>query len=118
MSASDSISSPPPAEWLDGPSADAANPRIRATYDDIAAHLRVPFLGPFWRSLAWDPALFETLWTALAPVMATRAFEAEAVRVRRAALIVEAATMPSHQAFKADLVRAEVEYDIRERIGN
>jgi len=118
MTANGPTPDPPPTAWLDGPAAGEAAPAISAYYDDVAAHLRVPFLGPFWRSLTFEPSLVESLWAALSALLSTRAFEREAVALRRAALIDEAVTMPSHQAFKADLVRAEVDFEMRERIGN
>ena len=108
----------PPPEWLDGVLPSAASAEVRAVYDDIAAHLRVPFLGPFWRALAWDPALVRSLWDAFAPLLASRAFEREAAGLRRLALIDEAVAMPTHQAFKADLVRSEIDFEMRDRIAN
>jgi hypothetical protein len=108
----------PPAEWLEGPSNAAASPGVAAIYDDIAAHLRVPFLGSMWRALALEPEVLAVAWQRVAPVMPTRAFEDEAEALRRTALIEEAVGMPSHQAFKADLVRAEIDFEMRERISN
>jgi hypothetical protein len=108
---------PDPA-WLDGPLPPEAPAELAATYGEIAAHLRVPFLGPFWRALAWDAETFRRIWAAVAPVMRTRAFEREAAALRDRALIVEAVTMPSHQAFKGDLVRSEIDFEMRGRIAN
>lgn len=95
-----------------------ATPEVRAVFDDIARTLRVPFVGLFWRVLATQPDLLREAWDAVSPNLRTLAAERAANRLRDRALIVEAATMPSHQAFKGDLVRAEIDYDLRSRIGN
>jgi hypothetical protein len=116
MTINGAIPNPPPAEWLDGPLAPDAPAELAALYDEIAAQLRVPFLGPFWRALAWDQEQFSRLWPAIRLLLSSAAFEREAASLRRAALIEEAVTMPSHQAFKADLVRAEVDFEMRARI--
>jgi hypothetical protein len=118
MTSNGAVSQPPPAEWLDGPLPPDLTPQQAALYDEIAAHLRVPFLGGFWRALTWDPETFAPLWKALGPLLLSRAFEREAAQLREAAIIDEAITMPSHQAFKADLVRAEIDFEMRDRIGN
>ncbi|MGH2586395.1 MAG: hypothetical protein ACRDJE_15890 [Dehalococcoidia bacterium] len=118
MTINDAVPDPPPAEWLDGPLAPDAPAELSALYDEVAAHLRVPFLGPFWRALAWDQGQFARLWPAIRPLLTSAAFEREAASLRRAALIEEAVTMPSHQAYKADLVRAEVDFEMRARIAN
>ena len=108
----------PPAEWLDGPSPPDVPREAAAVYSEIAAHLRVPFLGSFWRSLAWEPAVFSSLWEQLRPLLSSRAFEREAAGLRHAALIEEVVEMSSHQAFKGDLVRSEIDFEMRERIAN
>jgi len=108
----------PSPEWLEGPTAAEAPADVTALYAEIAVYLGVPYLGSMWRALAWDPQVLATLWQGIAPVMTTRAFEDEAEALRRAALIEEAVGMPSHQAFKADLVRAEIDFEMRERISN
>ncbi len=86
--------------------------------DEMAPVLRVPFVGLFWRALAADPALLRRAWQAVAPGLATHAAERAAVRLRSHALIVEAAGIASHKAFKGDLVRSEIDYDLRMRINN
>lgn len=118
MTTNGPVPQPPPPDWLDGPLAPDAPAELAARYDDVAAHLRVPFLGPFWRALAWDQQRFASLWDYLKPLLTSGAFEPEAAALRRAALIEEAITMPSHQAFKADMVRAEIDFEMRDRIGN
>lgn len=118
MTSNGAAPQPPPPEWLDCPLGPDAPADLAALYDEVAAHLRVPFLGPFWRALAWDQPRFTTLWNGLEPLLSSRALEEEAAALRRAALIEEAVTMPSHQAFKADMVRSEIDFEMRDRIGN
>lgn len=118
MTTNGTVPQPPPADWLDGPLAPDAPAELAALYDDVVAHLRVPFLGPFWRALAWDQQRFSALWDEIRPLLSHRAFEYQAGALRRAALIEEAITMPSHQAFKADMVRAEIDFEMRDRISN
>lgn len=108
----------PSAAWLEGPAAADAPAEVRVVYDEIAAYLRVPYLGPFWRALAWEPRTLARIWAALRPLLASRAFEREAAALRRAALIEPLVEMPSHQAFKGDLVRVEIDYDLRMQIAN
>jgi hypothetical protein len=118
MTTNGTVPQPPPADWLDGPLAPDAPADLAALYDGVAAYLRVPFLGPFWRALAWDQPRFASLWQEIRPLLTHRTFEQQAAALRRAALIEEAITMPSHQAFKADMVRAEIDFEMRDRIGN
>lgn len=108
----------PPAEWLEGPVVAEAAPQVATVYREVADHLRVPYLGPFWRALAWDADAFGRIWAALSPALASDAFEREAAALRRAALIDEAASMSSHQAFRGDLARAEIDFDMRDKIAN
>lgn len=108
----------PPPEWLDGPWPRDADREVAQLYGAVTQRLRVPYLSPFWRALFWNPETASSLWAAVEPVMATRAFEDAAMRVRRMSLIDGAAEMPTHQAFKADLVRAEVDWEMRDRIAN
>jgi hypothetical protein len=95
-----------------------ASPEVRALFDDIIRTLRVPFVGLFWRVLAADPPVLRLAWEAVAPNLRTWAAERAADRLRARALIAEAAGISSHKAFKGDLVRAEIDYDLRTRIAN
>ncbi len=95
-----------------------APPEVRSVFDAITATLRVPFVGLFWRVLASDPPVLRLAWEAVAPNLRTRAAEDAAEALRQHALIREAAGISSHKAFKGDLVRAEIDYDLRTRIGN
>jgi hypothetical protein len=108
----------PPPEWLDGPADADASSETHAVYEQIAARLRVPFLGPFWRALTWDQPVFGGIWHTLGPLLSTGEFERGAAALRRAALIEPAVEMSSHQAFKGDLVRVEIDYEMRRRIAN
>ena len=108
----------PPADGLDGPDPRTAPPELQELYRSVTAHTRVPYLGRFWRVAVGAAASPGDAWARLAPVLGTRAFEDEARALRRAALIEPAVEMSSHQAFKGDMVRAEIEHEMRERIGN
>jgi hypothetical protein len=91
---------------------------VRAVFEEITHAIRVPFLGLFWRVLASEPALLQPAWEAIAPNLRTWAFERAAAAIRERALIAEAASISSHKAFKGDLVRAEIDFDLRSKIGN
>src|SRR5581483_12133791 len=93
-------------------------PDVRALLSEIAATIRVPFVGLFWRVLASEPELLRAAWEAGAPNLRTWAAERAAAAIRERALIVEAASIASHKAFKGDLVRAEIDFDLRSKIGN
>lgn len=95
-----------------------ATPAVREVFEDIARTLRVPFLGLFWRVLGSNAAVLRPVWESVAPNLRTRAAERVADALRERALIVEAAGITSHKAFKGDLARAEIEYDLRTKIGN
>jgi len=95
-----------------------ATPEVREVFEEIARTLRVPFVGLFWRVLATEPGALSAAWGAVAPNLRTMAAEAAAAVLRDRALIVEAAGIASHKAFKGDLVRAEIDYDLRTQIGN
>lgn len=111
-------SGPPPAEWLDGPAGRDAPKAVARVQAEIGAYLRVPYLGPFWRSLSWNEDAYTAIWADAKPLLASVAVEREAADLRRAALITEAAEMSSHQAFKGDLVRSEIDHQMREQIAN
>ncbi len=92
--------------------------QVAETLADIVATVRVPFAGLFWRVLAADPMVLTAVWAAVRPNLRTRAAELSAKRLRDHALIAEVAGIASHKAFKGDLVRAEVDWDLRTRINN
>ncbi len=96
----------------------AATDDVRVVFAEITRTLRVPFLGLFWRVLAADPPVLRLAWEAVRPALSSRAVEAAAADLRRLALIDEVAGIASHKAFKGDLVRAEIDYDLRTRINN
>jgi hypothetical protein len=62
--------------------------------------------------------MFARIWQTLGPLLSTGEFERGAAALRRAALIEPAVEMSSHQAFKGDLVRVEIDYEMRQRIAN
>lgn len=47
----------------------AADPRVRAVFDDIRATRKSDFVNNFWRALANQPALLERTWSSLKQVM-------------------------------------------------
>lgn len=47
----------------------AADPRVKAVFDDIRATRRSDFVNNFWRALASDPATLERTWSQLKEVM-------------------------------------------------
>src|ERR1700731_3187692 len=47
----------------------AANPRIRAVFDDIRATRNTDFVNNFWRALANQPELLERTWASVKRVM-------------------------------------------------
>ena len=49
----------------------AANPRIRAIFDDIRATRNTDFVNNFWRALANQPELLERTWASIKQVMFT-----------------------------------------------
>jgi AhpD family alkylhydroperoxidase len=49
----------------------AANPRIRAVFDDIRATRDSDFVNNFWRALANQPELLERTWASIKQVMFT-----------------------------------------------
>ena len=47
----------------------AANPRIKAVFDDIRTIRKSDFVNNFWRALANQPALLERTWSSIKEVM-------------------------------------------------
>lgn len=47
----------------------AANPAIRAVFDDIRATRKSDFINNFWRALAHDPAALARTWESLKAIM-------------------------------------------------
>jgi len=47
----------------------AANPRIKAVFDDIRTIRKSDFVNNFWRALANQPALLERTWSSVKEVM-------------------------------------------------
>jgi AhpD family alkylhydroperoxidase len=47
----------------------AADPRIKAVFDDIRSTRKTDFVNNFWRSLANQPALLERTWASIKEVM-------------------------------------------------
>ncbi len=47
----------------------AANPRVKAVFDEIRATRKSDFVNNFWRALANDPTLLEATWRRVKEVM-------------------------------------------------
>lgn len=47
----------------------AANPAVKAVFDDIRATRKTEFINNFWRGLANDPATLARTWASLKEVM-------------------------------------------------
>ena|ERR1700758_5275189 len=47
----------------------AADPRVKAVFDDIRATRKSDFVNNFWRALANQPALLERTWFSIKKVM-------------------------------------------------
>ena len=53
--------------WTDADA--AANPQVKAVFDDIRAVRQSDFINNFWRGLANQPVLLERTWAGLKEVM-------------------------------------------------
>ncbi len=53
--------------WTDAEA--AADPRVKAVFDDIRATRKSDFINNFWRALANDPPSLERIWAGLKAVM-------------------------------------------------
>ncbi len=47
----------------------AANPAVKAVFDDIRATRKSDFINNFWRALAHDPAALQRTWESLKAIM-------------------------------------------------
>jgi hypothetical protein len=95
---------------------DPAEPAIGAIFEQIPAAMGVPGVHLFWRLLGNFPGFLEAAWPALAVTLGSQALAEAAERLRHAAFIIEAVGLPSHKAFRGDLVRAEIDADFRAKI--
>lgn len=95
-----------------------ATAAVREVFEEITATIRAPFVGLFWRVLAADPDVLRLAWEAVAPNLRSWAVEDAGAALARRALFEEAGSLSSHKAFKGDLVRAEIDFDLRSKIGN
>ena len=55
---------------------EAANPEVRAVYDDIRATRKTDYINNFWKALAHDPVTLRRTWEGLKQVMAPGALDA------------------------------------------
>lgn len=54
---------------------DAAEPEVRAVYDDIRATRNTDYINNFWKALAHDPALLAAAWQRVKRIMAPGALD-------------------------------------------
>ena len=54
---------------------DAANPDVRAVYDDIMATRKTDWINNFWKALANDPATLKRTWESIKQIMAPGAID-------------------------------------------
>jgi AhpD family alkylhydroperoxidase len=54
---------------------EAANPEVRAVYDDIMATRKVDWINNFWKALAHDPTTLRRTWESIKQVMAPGALD-------------------------------------------
>lgn len=92
---------------------DSACARIFA---EIPKAFGAPGVHELWRVLASFPALFQAIWPAASADLHSATLEAAARSLVRASFIVEAVGLPSHKAFRGDLVRVEIDAELRGRI--
>ena len=91
---------------------------IQRIFAQVPASAGVPGVHLVWRLLANFPDVLEAAWPPLDAAFGSDALEGGARRLRRQAFIEEAVGLPSHKAFRGDLVRAEIDADFREKISN
>src|SRR5690348_2121785 len=53
----------------------AANPEVRAVFDDIKATRNTDWINNFWKALASDPATLKRTWESVKEVMAPGALD-------------------------------------------
>jgi AhpD family alkylhydroperoxidase len=53
----------------------AANPEVRAVYDDIMATRKVDWINNFWKALAHDPTTLLRTWESIKQVMSPGALD-------------------------------------------
>ena len=95
---------------------DPQEPAISAIFKQLPAAIGVPGMHLFWRLLANIPDFLIPAWATITTILQAPAFEPAAERLTESAFIVEAVGLPSHKAFRGDLVRAEIDADFRGKI--
>jgi hypothetical protein len=93
-----------------------AQPGVARIFNAIPDTVGVAGVHLFWRTLAAHPSYLEPIWPALEQDLRSEELEQTAARLRETAFISEAVGMPSHKAFRGDMVRAEIDAEFRERI--
>lgn len=94
------------------------DPALASLFAAIPLAVGVPGVHLFWRLLAGFPDVLTAAWPSIAADLASTRLAASARRLRERAFIEEAVGLPSHKAFRGDLVRAEIDADFRAKISN
>jgi hypothetical protein len=103
---------------LDGPAEvwEPTDEKLSAVYDAIPNAVGVSGVHRVWRVLASSPSFLQAVWPAVSGDLESEELERTATELREAAFIAEAVGMPSHKAFRGDLVRAEIDAEFRGQI--
>jgi hypothetical protein len=107
-----------PAAWDGGAEEvwEPSDPQLARIFASIPAAVGVPGIHLLWRRLATQPPVLVRAWPAIETLLYSTETEDCAQRLRATAFIVDAVGMPSHKAFRGDLVRAEIDADLRMKI--
>lgn len=95
-----------------------ADTALEGIFQQLPHLVGAPGVHLLWRRLAKYPLFLATIWPAVRASLQSIEIEECAQRLRASAFIVEAVGMPSHKAFRGDLVRAEIDADFRAKIEN
>jgi hypothetical protein len=95
---------------------DPTDPELAGVFAAVPGLVGAPGVHGLWRRLANHPAFLLSVWPSVAASFEALETEDCAQRLRADAFIVEAVGMPSHKAFRGDLVRAEIDAEFRAKI--
>src|SRR6478672_2010359 len=89
------------------------NPLVAAVFEAAPGAVGVAGVHRLWRRLAYYPGFLAAVWPALGNDLRSAELQAAASALANASFIEEAVGMPSHKAFRGDLVRAEIDAGFR-----
>jgi hypothetical protein len=92
------------------------DPALRYIFLAIPTSVGVPGVHLLWRLLANFPQFLTAVWPAIADDLGSQALNSRALELIRRSFLSEAVGLPSHKAFRGDLVRAEIDAELREHI--